>query len=74
MGKYQSIIVAPEEFKVEVLRREDATSRRIERVKLIHLPSGIEITKENKSQLDAYNAALTDLEIQVGISSVCDNR
>jgi len=66
MRKYQSFIISPEDIKVEASRYETPEGRRMEQVTVVHLSTGIRASKESsRSQVEAYNAALMELETLV---------
>jgi len=66
MRKYQSFIIDDKDIEVETSRYETPEDRRMEQVTVTYLPSGIKASKESsRSQVEAYNAALMELETKV---------
>lgn len=62
---YKSQRIKPEEIKVEILERSCLADVRLERIRITHIPTGTEIVRKSKSQVNAYNEALMILEDRV---------
>lgn len=65
MAKYKSSIILEEDLKIETDRYWNDNDERIEVVKLTVISTGLESTFcSYKSQIDAYNKSLQNLEIK----------